>query len=36
MLQIKLEVARTIGELAGLSPGTRIATNHNKLLVLAR
>jgi hypothetical protein len=34
MLHKDLQVARTIGELAGLSPGTRIATNHNKLLIL--
>ncbi len=31
---VELRVARTIGELSGLPLGTRIATNHNKLLVL--
>ena len=30
----KIDVARTIGELAGLPTGTRIATNHNKILEL--
>jgi hypothetical protein len=34
MLQIKLQVITTLGDMAGLPPGTRIATNHNKLLVL--
>lgn len=34
MLQIKLQVMTTIGDLAGLPKGTRIATNHNKLLIL--
>jgi transcriptional regulator with XRE-family HTH domain len=31
---VELRVLRTIGELAGLPEGTRIATNRNKLLVL--
>lgn len=30
--QITVTVARTIGELSGLPVGTRIATNHNKIL----
>ena len=30
----ELRVIRTIGDLSGLPLGTRIATNHNKLLVL--
>jgi hypothetical protein len=34
MRTVEVEVARTIGELAGLPDGTRIATNHNRLLVL--
>jgi len=34
MDSMQIRVARTIGELAGLPVGTRIATNHNKLLIL--
>jgi hypothetical protein len=34
MLQTKLQVITSLGDMAGLPPGTRIATNHNKLLVL--
>jgi hypothetical protein len=30
----RVKVASTIGELSGLPIGTRIATNHNKLLLL--
>jgi hypothetical protein len=30
----EVKVIRTLGELAGLPLGTRIATNHNKLLIL--
>jgi hypothetical protein len=28
----KIDVARTIGDLAGMPVGTRIATNHNKIM----
>jgi hypothetical protein len=34
MRTAELQMASTIGELSGLPKGTRIATNHNKLLVL--
>jgi hypothetical protein len=34
--QVSVTVAQSIGDLAGLPLGTRIATNHNKLLVLDR
>jgi hypothetical protein len=34
MRTIELEMAWTIGELSGLPVGTRIATNHNKILTL--
>ena len=33
-LEIKLRVVTSIGEMADLKPGDRIATNHNKLLIL--
>jgi hypothetical protein len=29
----QIDVARTIGDLSGLPLGTRIATNHNRLLI---
>lgn len=32
MMKQSIDVARTIGELAGLPLGTRIATNHNKIM----
>ena len=34
MMTMELQVARTIGDLAGLPVGTRIATSHNKLMIL--
>jgi hypothetical protein len=34
MKNARIQVATSIGDLAGLPVGTRIATNHNKLLVL--
>lgn len=36
MRVVSLQVATTIGDLAGLPEGTRIATNHNKLMILGR
>lgn len=34
MREAKVEIVCTLGDLAGRELGTRIATNHNKLLVL--
>src|ERR671926_946503 len=34
MRTVELQIIYTLGEMGGLPVGTRIATNHNKLLVL--
>jgi hypothetical protein len=32
MMSQQIDVARTVGDLSGLPVGTRIATNHNKIM----